>query len=264
MPPLDPPSYSLFETVSGSKHRIDILCELKEDRFGIRDLSDRLSVPRTTLRHNLNQLMDEGLVRTTLDNEYELTPLGDGVIDGLEAFDRHVQTARSLEPLLTCLSPDQISIDIQYLADAQTTIACRTDPFKPVNRLATLISQGRTVKGYLPTCPLFATAGDLIARSRHTSIELVLPAPVIDELSERETYLFEEAQSASDVTIVPADDQLPYGVLVVDDTAVILGYDENDKPHVLVESQNEECRNWAIRQFEGIATKSPLETVSTG
>ncbi|WP_324666282.1 winged helix-turn-helix domain-containing protein [Haloarcula sediminis] len=127
-----------LQCIAGTECRIRILRSVSESTKDLRDLADDLSIPRTTVRHNIKQLVDGDLVTSTLANEYRTTVLGDAAITGINKFSEQLELAISLDPFLSCLSQEQHDIELDKLFGTEITSASRADPFAPANRLVTV------------------------------------------------------------------------------------------------------------------------------
>lgn len=261
---IQPHVQEVLTHIAGTPVRTAILSALETETLDLRDLSDRLQTPRTTLRHNLQKMIEGELIEETLDNEYRTTPLGRAVLDGLTAFGEHVETATHLEPLFECLWPSQLDIEISSLSTASVTEATRVEPYAPHMRLTALLGEGTDIWAYVPTDPfLFEQPDEPVFRDSHGDISLLVSPDVAEVLYEyHETKLATAvAQGPMDIGVVGVTD-MEYGVGVIDDRAVVLGLDDNDKPHALVETTDQQCQEWAIRQIEELqADATPIRQI---
>lgn len=53
--------YDTLQCIASTKHRASILLATAESAKDLRDLSEELAIPRTTVRHNIKQLADADL-----------------------------------------------------------------------------------------------------------------------------------------------------------------------------------------------------------
>jgi len=245
--PIDAEVQELLDLVAGTPIRVEVLSVLADATLDLRDLSDRLSVPRTTLRHNLQQLIKGGLVEETLDNEYRSTSLGRTVLNGLAAFSEHVETALRLDPLFSCLSPSRLDIDIRRLSSAKVVEATKAEPYAPHLRLTELVRNASTVRACFSTNPfLIDLNGKRIFGREDCDVSLLVTTDVADVLHadhQEELAPFVRNRQLN-IGVVETND-LDYGLAVIDDRTVILGHDANGKPHALVETTDDACREWA-------------------
>lgn len=219
--------------------------------MNIRDLSDELSIPRATLRHNLEQLSQRELVTSTLDNEYRTTTLGEATITGLSAFREPVETAMKLDPFLSKIEPDEFDIPLSQFDDAEITTPTRTNPFAPSNRLKCVLENECLTRCFLPVLPFsFSMRGketiSLQGSDFATSSELLVNFAERDETTFKElterNRVFETANSHTELL----------GLLQTDTRAFALVLDDNRKPDVLLEDDNEPFYDWVDTRLNAV------------
>lgn len=244
----------LLGHVAATPVRIEILSIIADEQVDLRDLSDRLQSPRPTIRHNLGKMIEADLVEETIDKEYRCTPLGEAVLDGLDAFGDYVDAALTLHPLFSC-SPT-LDIDIHHLSDARVTEATRAKPHAPIRRLRDLIQDATTVHGYIPTNPfVFDGQNGSMSQDADCDVSLLVTEDVAEVLRAEYESGFDTVVDRDAVDIgVLSEPALGCGVAVIDKRAIILGLDENDKPHTLVETTNDSCRAWVREQIDQLQT----------
>lgn len=255
---VSPRVQELLNHVARTPIRIEILSILADEALDLRDLSDRLDSPRTTLRHNLQEMIEVNLIEETIENEFRSTPLGEIILDALTAFSDRVETALKLEPLFSCVSPSEFDFDIGNLSAVTVTESTRTKPYAPQHRLTALIQDARNVSGYIPTSPFLFNQTDVpIFQTTDSDISLYVPEEIADTLqAEHEAELKTLLQRGPLDIGVLSGANIDYGVARIDDRAVILGLDEHDKPHVLVEATDETVQEWASKRIDGLRTEA--------
>ena len=255
---VSPRVQELLNHVARTPVRIEILSILADETLDLRDLSDRLGSPRTTIRHNLQEMIEANLIEETIDNEFRSTPLGSVVLDALTAFSDHVETALKLEPLFSCVPPSEFDFDIRSLSAVTVTEVTRAKPYAPHQRLTALIEDATSVSGYIPTNPHLVNRTDApIFQPADSDISLYVPEDIADTLqAEHETKLKKLVQRGPLDIGVLAGAKIDYGVALIDDRVVILGLDEHDKPHVLVETTDETVQKWASKRIDSLRTRA--------
>lgn len=265
---VSPRVQELLNHVARTPVRIEILSILTDGTLDLRDLSDCLESPRTTVRHNLQEMVEANLIEETIDNEFRSTPLGRVVLDALTAFSDHVETALELEPLFSCVPPSEFDFDIRGLSAVTVTEATRAKPYAPHQRLTALIEDAAKVSGYIPTNPHLVNRTDApIFQAADSDISLYVPEDIADTLqAEHETKLKKLVQRGPLDIGVLAGAKIDYGVALIDDRVVILGLDEHDKPHVLVETTDKTVQKWASKRIDSLRTRasSIVETDNRG
>lgn len=258
--------HEIFEHVGGTPIRIEILRAISDEPFELRGLSERLSAPRTTLRHNLRKMIEMDLVEETVDHEYRSTPLGEAVLGGFDRFERHVSTALRLEPLFSCLSPSRLDVDLCRLSDVSVTGATRAKPYAPHWRLERLVSDATRLRMAVPTNPfLFDRSDESIFRESSREVALYVTEDVAEVLRAEWQTELEAVEGREGIELGVLDGEaLDYGVARIDERAIVLGLDETGKPHTLVETTDEAGLDWAADRLDGLRATAAQFTASTG
>lgn len=178
----------ILSCVAGSDHRWTVLSTLADEELDLRDLSDELGVPRTTLRHNVDRLLEHDLVEEALNRTYRLTPVGHATLVGLDAFRERVETATRLEPLFECVCPSELGFDVTALSDAEVTVARATRPFEPSFRMAEVLRDAASVVGIMSSLPPL-TDDDFqeLFSGESPSIELVVNDGLLEDVEREPT-----------------------------------------------------------------------------
>lgn len=238
----------LLGIITGTPHRCSILRETSNETKNLRTLSEDLGVPRTTLKHNLEKLIEHDLVENTLDNEYRPTTKGDIVLGGIEAYEDHVRAGFKLQPFFSCVPRDSLGVDQTALKDAEIIVTRRAKPHAPAERLANRLRNGSSVQGFLPALPPLSEP-ELEEFLIRDSTDLVLASCAYELLEEELPNLVTKI----DGTVGTTSDGPPFGIVMIDDQDVLLeGVDRNNKPHALVETDDSECYAWAQRKVSSL------------
>lgn len=247
----------IIACIAGTKHRARILSVLSTESLDIRDLSDEIGVPRTTLRHNLEKMEDANLITETLDRTYTLTPLGEATLAGLRAFRKRIETEARLEPLFSCIPASKFDFDISAFEGATVTVARRACPFLPAKTLLEALVDGDDVVAALPSLP--ASASEMLfkdSREARPNVELLITPQVANVLVEEFSVRPEVIHEDDGIRVAVTNHEPEHGVAIVDDRAYIQGFDDEQKPHVLVQSDDPRCRDWVTSKLETYRTDS--------
>ena len=120
--------------------RAPMLASLREASLSPRDLQANLDVSKSTVHRNATSLTESGLL-TKADGEYTLTELGRSVADVVSRFETDMETIVRLSPMLDPVSGVEPPCPIDAFADATITTTERGDPFGPMGRFLSLVSQ---------------------------------------------------------------------------------------------------------------------------
>ncbi|USZ66947.1 ArsR family transcriptional regulator [Halorussus salilacus] len=241
---------SILSCIGGSEHRWQILSLLGEGEYEVRQIESELDVPRTTLRHNIKKMEERGLVEETPKRKYRLTPLGRATQEGLETYHSYVSTTLHLDPLFSCISYESFEGNIGSLRDANLTVASSVRPHAPSQRFFELISEATRTIGLLTSLPLTEDQFRTVLSDEQSRLELLFTEEIARVFEEEFSFLDENGGESPETSFWTVDRDAEFTLAVVDETVVILALDGRDKPHVLVETDNDACRSWAMQEFE--------------
>lgn len=114
-----------------------------------RDLTDHLDVSRSTAHRIARQLEDEGLVERS-NGDLALTAFGHAAADEVRGFQRNVEAARRLQPVLAVFRDLEFEFPLEAFADATVTESEPDDPYRAVNRFMELVADTGTLRGVDP------------------------------------------------------------------------------------------------------------------
>jgi len=230
--------------------RAPVFEALREEALDRRDLQDRLDCSKPTVHRIVTSLGEKGLVRRE-NGEFELTPLGATIAEPLGRFEGEVEAAIALRPVLARLLEEPIPFDLTAVADARVTRAEPGDPYKPVNRFASLVADSDTLRGFDTT-----TLAPIHVESIHRRIcdgmttEIVYHPAAITDILTTDPDRGTEALDSGNLSLWTHED-LPCGLAVFDDRVGIGGYDEETGMlSVFVDTDDPDAREWALALFE--------------
>lgn len=253
----------VVEFLVRSEHRLEILARLGDGPVPKRELTASVDAVRTTVQRNLDALEDRGLVRRR-DRSYEATEAGTLIASHLQDLLETTAAGLDLQPALEVVAEANEAFDPDpeigpgALVDARVVEATTENPYAPVREHEARLAETDHARLVLP-----ASAPDPLETSLD-AIEggAVHEAVVTPDLAEtlrtdpafRETF---EAFDASDAVRVDRyDGDISSYVGVLDDVVQIGVHDERGIPALLVESDDERVRSWAIDLFDAYRTAS--------
>lgn len=144
----------------------------------------------------------------------------------------------SLQPFLSCIDHAEFGISLQQLSEAEITAASRMNPFAPNVRLATILSEYSIQECYLPVLPPHhnSAAEPMFA----DDVRIAVPRSWLEYISERDDAL---ANVRDEVAVLDSDTP-PLGLLKTDNRAMALAFDDNEKPHAMLEGSSDCFYSW--------------------
>lgn len=231
---------------------------LREGAFDRHDVEAELDVSRFTAHRVLHTLRDFDVI-TKRNGGYEVTPLGEVVVEEAVVAQERVNTAQKLGVLLELAESHDNPIDVdaftdstvRHRADEQTDLETRMT--ESISDASEIRCAGKTIVGHRFLAAVIERIGD-------ADVEIVVTEDVVEFVSSTHPALSTICSTISDADLAITD-TVPFHVLVVDDQACIGVYDETAlRINRLIETDDETAIDWANRYFESfMETGSPLQ-----
>ncbi|WP_435348793.1 helix-turn-helix transcriptional regulator [Haloarchaeobius sp. HRN-SO-5] len=224
------------------------------------EIEDRLDVSRATSHRFTRWLNEQGLAEK-VDGRFRLTGRGEAIAEELLRFEANVQTAHRLAPLLDCVCADHQEFVIEPFVDATVTVAETTDPYRPVERFVSLVSESDTFLGFNTTHMAPLVLGEFHQQVfDETETEIIYLPHIVEKLVETYPDRATAAIERGHLTLRTRD-ELPYGLAIFDDRVGIGGYDvETGLMQVFVDTDAPIAREWAERVYASVrADSEPLD-----
>ncbi|RBI60049.1 MarR family transcriptional regulator [halophilic archaeon] len=206
--------------------RAPILRVLQEEGSADRrELEQHLDVSKSTVHRFTRSLRKYGLIERS-GGEFVLTALGEVSAEEVTAFETSIETAWELAPVLEAASANDVDVDVAAFADATVTIAEPGNPYRPVNRFMSLVSETDTLRGLVPASinPLYLN--EIYERIVNgMEIDAVFSPTVVKEFLTSNPDRAWTAFKSGNVTLWAHDD-LPFGLTLYDDRIGIGIYDD--------------------------------------
>ncbi|WP_049899173.1 helix-turn-helix transcriptional regulator [Halococcus agarilyticus] len=196
-----------------------------EGEMDRRELEARLGVSKSTVHRFTRALGEHGLVERS-GGEFVLTPLGEVCAEAVATFDASIETAWELAPILRVADAHGVGLDVELFADATVTTAAPGDPYRPVNRFMSLVTETTTLRGLDP-----ASINPLHLDEIHERIvdgmvtDAVFPPSVVENLLTANPDRAAAAFASGNLTLRVHDD-LPFGLTLCDDRIGVGVYDD--------------------------------------
>lgn len=233
-----------------------VLEALRAEPLDRREIEARLDVSRAT-SHRFTQWLDEQGFVEKRDGRFRLTGRGEAIADEVLRFEANVHTVHRLAPLLDIICEDHQEFVIEPFVDANVTRAAPDDPYQPVERFITLLSESETFRGFNTTHMAPLVLGQFHQQIfEETDSEIVYLPHIAEKLFETYPDRASEALDGGHLALRTRD-ELPYGLAIFDDRVGIGGYDESTGlMHVFVDTDAPIACEWADRVYASVRADS--------
>lgn len=246
--------------LAGSVNRVELLRALLDEPADLRDLKDELDMPRTTLQRNLKKLEKRGWITEGREG-YSATPQGELIVDSFTAFLETVRSADDIVELTKWVDPRQVNLrrmkDVRVTTDGE-------DGGEPPARVAELLRDASRLSAFVPRVA-FECCDAVFQRLEEQEAfeaEIVLERGNEELLERRYPSRLKTALSAGRLRVLIYDGDLPYGLLLVDDTLLILAFDEAGDMRAVLETSTEDSVEWGRRTYKGYREDAELSVLT--
>ncbi|WP_137287480.1 helix-turn-helix transcriptional regulator [Halorussus salinisoli] len=239
----------LHDVIRTVVKRAAFLDRLTDGPTSKRDLRDELDLSRSTVYKAVRELEAHGLVAET-DEGTRLTLVGRLLADRYREFETHVTGVSDNESLLSVL-PDDAPVTTDLVLGAETVLAERHAPTRPVAHIEELVRSADSVFGVVPVVlPQYVDLFHEELVSEGLTADLVMEAPVVEYLREEHADRFEEALATGRLSIRRTDETLPFGLIATENEGLVLiGYEEGGELRGILLNDTQAALDWGERVF---------------
>ncbi|WP_255196948.1 helix-turn-helix transcriptional regulator [Halorarius litoreus] len=261
MPPKTP--LDDLEFLASSGNRVEVLETLATEPATRAALHERTGISQPTLGRILEGFETRGWIRKT-GQQYRLSRLGTLLAEELARLLDTVDTIQRLTELESQLPTDEMAFDFREFRDATVTVPRSPDVFAHIRRAEALIEAAdsvRTLTGnmYLDAIPKQRT----LVLEQGQIQEVVISAAAFDAaISHPEAVSWmRDVLAAENMSTYRYEGAVPFSIGLVDDTALILPYDDHSVPCALIETENETIREWVETTIDAYRDRATRVTV---
>lgn len=244
-----------------SETRVNILRVLRgADPVSRRELRDLLSVSRTTVTRNLDDLGAWGWVRET-PTGYQLTKLGQLVLDAYEGMADILAIDPEVATFLWWIPAAEFELGADALRDATVTRSRPGRPYEPIERLVELRDGSRSIRELASA--VASRSGRQLAERAQTAdadnpMELVFEAPVVESILDRPDSAaeFEALVTAGGADVFVYEGRFPFTVVLLDRRVAFGATDAEGAPKALLESGDESAYEWGLTTYQSFRRRS--------
>lgn len=252
----------LFEAAVRYAPTLGLLADGPKSR---RELESALGVSKATVHRTTTAISDIGLAER-IDDVYQLTALGETVQREVSACRARIRLADDLGPLLQSATRHGVDLDAGLLATATVTEASPNDPYGPMRRLFTLLSDTESLRGFDVSALDPLTVGQ-VARRIHDGMptELIYRPAVLSAVLDGEPEHAEGVLGSGRLAVWTCE-ELPFGLLLFDDRVCLTGSDpETGTLAIAVDTADVRAIDWAeslYEQYRRRANPTPTTAVT--
>lgn len=238
--------------LANSDNRVAILESLRDGPHSRHVLEEQTGVSRVTLGRILDDLEDRRWI-TQEGQVCDITVLGDWVVEEYLAFSELMDAERRLREVVRWFPEADYGFHIGRLADADITVVSRADASAPLSRHVRLFEDGGRYRSFsfaitrlfLESCHQHVTDGTI-------TFEWVFTPEVLDVLRGDPRLASHSAEmlETGRVEYRRSDEDIPYIVLLSEESVNLRLADDDGSPTALIQSDDEAVRTWAEATFE--------------
>lgn len=232
--------------------RADLLECLRDGIQDKRELEETLGVSRSTLNRALNDLEENHLAIEQVD-AYTVTPGGNVACQIAQAC----KPLTKALPVLTHLPPD-VLLEPALFRDATVIKADQPNPEAPIDHLENLVSAGTHVKGMSPVA--FSRYvrffyGQIV--EQNVCADIVIDEGCFEYLWANHHEKMQAILEIEHCTFWQMDDEVPFGLAIVDDEQVWLGiHDEKGRVEGAIVNDSNAAVEWALDVYDQYCERS--------
>ncbi|MGM0606756.1 MAG: helix-turn-helix transcriptional regulator, partial [Halobacteriota archaeon] len=239
------------EFLARSPYRVRALDALADRPQSRAQLQGVTGASASTIARTLRAFEDRHWIRKT-GRQYEATQLGAFVVSGVQELIDRIETERTLRAVWEWIPAEITALSIEMLSDAIVVLPVPEDPYRPVNRFASLLSETDRFRFVGYDVALLEPCKDVLA-DRITDgmvTEIIDPPSVANYiLSTYADHCTEPLESGH--LEVRVHDELPTcGICLFDDRVAISCYDrDSGTVRAFIDTDAPAAREWATSTY---------------
>ncbi|WP_226481304.1 helix-turn-helix transcriptional regulator [Natrinema amylolyticum] len=236
-----------IEFLARSEHRVTALEALVRRPQSGDDLREITGTSKSTIRRTLREFEARHWIERN-GHRYEATQLGTFVASGMGELIGRFETEQKLRDVWQWLPNEASGFSIEMGADAVVTVARSDDPYRPVNRFASLLRETDRFRFVGFDLALLEPCKDELARRIGDGMdtEIIDPPSVARHILSTYPEHCSGPHESGRLAVRLHDDLPPYGVAILDHRVGISGHcPESGTVRVLLDTDTPEARDWA-------------------
>jgi predicted transcriptional regulator len=251
------------EYLASSGYRVEVLKALADGTHTRPELRDSTGIPQPTLGRILTGFEERGWIERA-GGEYRITGLGSMLAEDFAGLLETVGTVQDLAEIRGQLPIEEMDFDLRLLREARITVPRPPDVFAHFRRGEEIVRDAAAVRTLVSTFSL-----DTLPKQREWVLErgqreeVIMAADAFDGLVSRPEAIGTvlEVLASENMSVYRYEGEVPFGLTLADDVALIVPYDEENVPCALIETENETVRGWVVRTLDEYRDRATEVTV---
>ncbi|MDY7082982.1 MAG: MarR family transcriptional regulator [Halobacteria archaeon] len=248
--------------LAGSPNRERVLDSLTENPGDVRDLRDRLDIPRTTLQKNIRELEEKGWVEK-VQGGYTSTTVGEIIVGHIKDCREGVQTTMELEPFLKWVPASEFDIDIGAFEDSDITVPEPPNPRGAERRVFNKVTSSNDLKFMSPVLrPMMVETLYEHLTENEVHADITVSSDVIEVIKSDYPEVIDAVATSERVELREYTGDIPFITMIFEDMVMMAALDNMGIIRALVENESEEAMEHAVELYEEYAEEAvPVEEV---
>lgn len=253
------------EFLTRAEHRsavLDAVARHPQTRADLRDIAD---VSQSTIGRTLRDFEERRWIKRD-GKYYQATQLGAFVAEGFREFVERLNIEHKLRDVWEWLPDESTGFTIEMCADAVVTVSDAEAPYRPVNRLKSLLRDTEQFRFAGCDVAFLEPSKDELCQQIKDGMrtEMINPPRVARYMRTSHPELFSETLASGNLTVRLHDALPDFGVCLFDDRVAVSGYDPDSvMVRVLVDTDSPTAREWAESVYMTLRRETPTVPLDT-
>nr|WP_293029500.1 MarR family transcriptional regulator [Natronococcus sp.] len=251
-----------------SHHRTAALAALADRPRTRAELRELTGVSQSTIGRTLRAFENRGWIART-DHRYETTQLGAFVASGMRELLDRIETERKLRETWSWFPAEIRGLPLESFSEAVVTVPDVDDPYRPVNRFASLLRETDRFRFVGFELALLEPCRDELCGRvvDGMATEIIDPPSVVSYIRTTYPEQSERTLASGNLTVLIHEEPPEYGLSIFENRVGICGYHpDSGTVRAFVDTDDPTIRKWAVstydeyrREARPLAVETPAE-----
>lgn len=209
-----------------SRNRFDIVTSLSDADMTQKELRSRLDIPRTSMRRNLEELEQMGIIELQ-SGSYSLTLAGRIIMDRCSEMGKTLTHLEDLKPLLQYIPPEFDALDLDALEGSEILLADEGNPYAADHAAMKEHVAHKKVRMLVPIItPIFVNNFKQHILEHGTEVDMVVSENAMDALRSDYAEDLEDMLDTGLLKIHVHKNSLPFTLAVRENQLTLFLFDD--------------------------------------